>query len=384
MAVLPQQWYRKLRFPEKITGFDNGNRNSIVLSELKFNALLCQERRRAERSGRPFLLMLATPGRVSENGSGAAYLDGLAPALAAAIRTTDTIGWQRQDQCLGAIFTELGTSEKGAILTSIKNKVTAIIDKQMPGTNTMDLNLAFYLFPESSGHESHSAFRLHPELYPERSSRNISQSLKRVIDVTGSVLALMALSPILLAISLVIKLTSKGPVLFRQVRVGQHGKQFVFFKFRSMYADSDATLHREYVSHFIAGKALMKESADGKTSAYKVIDDPRVTPLGRFLRKTSLDELPQLLNVIRGEMSLVGPRPPLPYELACYDAWHLRRVIEVAPGITGLWQVCGRSRTSFDEMVRLDLRYAHNWSLALDFVILLRTPGAVVSGDGAY
>ena len=128
----------------------------------------------------------------------------------------------------------------------------------------------------------------------------------------------------------------------------------------------------------------MKESADRKTSAYKVIDDPRVTSFGRFLRKTSLDELPQLMNVLKGEMSLVGPRPPLPYEVASYDLWHRRRIIEVKPGITGLWQVCGRSRTSFDEMVRLDLRYARRWSLLLDFRILLKTPRAVLSGDGAY
>jgi lipopolysaccharide/colanic/teichoic acid biosynthesis glycosyltransferase len=151
-----------------------------------------------------------------------------------------------------------------------------------------------------------------------------------------------------------------------------------------MYVNSDAALHKDYVSRFIAGDAPMKESADGRSSAYKVIDDPRVTPFGRFLRKTSLDELPQLINVLKGEMSLVGPRPPLPYEFDCYDVWHLRRIVEVKPGITGLWQVCGRSRMSFDEMVRLDLRYATHWSLGLDFMILIRTPGVVLSGDGAY
>jgi lipopolysaccharide/colanic/teichoic acid biosynthesis glycosyltransferase len=151
-----------------------------------------------------------------------------------------------------------------------------------------------------------------------------------------------------------------------------------------MCVNNDVTVHKEYVSHFIAGQATMQESADGTASAYKVIDDPRVTPFGRFLRKTSLDELPQLINVVKGEMSLVGPRPPIPYELASYELWHLRRIIEAKPGITGLWQVCGRSKTSFDEMVRLDLRYARGWSLSLDFKILLRTPGVVLSGDGAY
>jgi lipopolysaccharide/colanic/teichoic acid biosynthesis glycosyltransferase len=128
----------------------------------------------------------------------------------------------------------------------------------------------------------------------------------------------------------------------------------------------------------------MNESAHGEKKAFKIMDDPRITPLGRFLRRASLDELPQLLNVLKGEMSLVGPRPPLPYEFTCYDLWHVRRMIDVKPGITGLWQVSGRSRTSFDEMVRLDLRYAKKWSLYLDFMILLRTPGAVASGEGAY
>jgi lipopolysaccharide/colanic/teichoic acid biosynthesis glycosyltransferase len=119
-------------------------------------------------------------------------------------------------------------------------------------------------------------------------------------------------------------------------------------------------------------------------TAFKVIDDPRITPFGRFLRKTSMDELPQLFNVLKGEISLVGSRPPIPYELACYHIWHLRRITEIKPGITGLWQVCGRSKTSFDDMVRLDLRYATSWSLWLDFVILLRTPRVVFTQEGAH
>jgi len=147
-----------------------------------------------------------------------------------------------------------------------------------------------------------------------------------------------------------------------------------------MYVNNDATIHQEYVARLIAGQTEL-----GATSGvYKITNDPRVTPLGRFLRKSSLDELPQLLNVFKGEMSLVGPRPPLPYEYERYDVWHRRRILEIRPGLTGLWQVNGRSRTCFDDMVRLDLKYAMQWSLWLDLKIFLLTPKAVLFGDGAY
>jgi lipopolysaccharide/colanic/teichoic acid biosynthesis glycosyltransferase len=181
-------------------------------------------------------------------------------------------------------------------------------------------------------------------------------------------------------IALVIKLNSKGPVIFRQVRVGHQGRLFSFWKFRSMYVGNDATIHKEYVTNFISND----QPANEGEAVYKIVDDPRVTPVGRFLRKTSLDELPQLWNVLRGDMSLVGPRPPVPYEFDCYALWHRRRVLEVKPGITGLWQVMGRSRISFNEMVRLDIRYVQQWSLWLDFKILLQTPRAVLMGGGAY
>jgi lipopolysaccharide/colanic/teichoic acid biosynthesis glycosyltransferase len=149
-----------------------------------------------------------------------------------------------------------------------------------------------------------------------------------------------------------------------------------------MYSNNDPKIHQEYVSQLIKGQADQAKS--GQSGVYKLTNDPRVTPLGRFLRKTSLDELPQLFNVLSGEMSLVGPRPPVPYEFEQYDIWHRRRVVEVKPGITGLWQVMGRSKTTFDDMVRLDLKYVKIWSIWLDLKILLRTPMAVVSGEGAY
>jgi len=184
-------------------------------------------------------------------------------------------------------------------------------------------------------------------------------------------------------VAVAFKLTTKGPVLFKQERLGQYGRKFTVLKFRSMRTDCDAKIHQEYVQQFIAGK-VESEAQGGKKPVFKIQEDPRVTPLGRFLRKTSLDEFPQFWNVLVGHMSLVGPRPPVPYEYQAYDLWHRRRVLEIKPGITGLWQVNGRSRTRFDEMVRLDLKYARIWSIGLDVKILLQTPGAVLTGEGAH
>jgi lipopolysaccharide/colanic/teichoic acid biosynthesis glycosyltransferase len=180
-----------------------------------------------------------------------------------------------------------------------------------------------------------------------------------------------------------VKATSQGPVFFRQQRVGRYGVNFEFLKFRSMYVSTDAAIHKEYVRNFIAGKAAASADASKKT-VYKITNDPRVTWIGKIMRRTSLDEVPQFWNVLRGEMSLVGPRPPIPYEIEAYDIWHRRRLLESRPGITGLWQVHGRSKTTFDEMVRLDLQYSRMWSPMLDVKILLQTPRAVLSGDGAY
>jgi lipopolysaccharide/colanic/teichoic acid biosynthesis glycosyltransferase len=147
-----------------------------------------------------------------------------------------------------------------------------------------------------------------------------------------------------------------------------------------MRVDNDPSVHREYVTKLIAGEADRVKAGAPGTGVYKLANDNRITRIGIFLRKTSLDELPQFINVLKGDMSLVGPRPPIPYELAAYQTWHRRRVLEVKPGITGLWQVTGRSQVKFDDMVRLDLRYATSWSPWLDLKILLRTPGAVIKG----
>jgi lipopolysaccharide/colanic/teichoic acid biosynthesis glycosyltransferase len=200
----------------------------------------------------------------------------------------------------------------------------------------------------------------------------------------GSSILLLIFSPLLTAVALAIKLSSKGQVIFKQERVGWLGKEFKCLKFRTMYTNNDSKIHRDYVQRLIAGKAAKENESEAEPVVYKITSDPRVTPIGKFLRKTSLDEFPQFWNVLRGEMSLVGPRPAVRYEFELYDDWHRRRVFEMKPGVTGLWQVSGRSLVCFDDMVRLDLRYSQCWSLWLDLKILLATPLAVLMGGGAF
>jgi lipopolysaccharide/colanic/teichoic acid biosynthesis glycosyltransferase len=187
----------------------------------------------------------------------------------------------------------------------------------------------------------------------------------------------------MLITALAIKITSAGPVFFKQNRFGKEGVRFPFYKFRSMLWNTDDQIHREYVTNLIKGDLEKINQGDGGDPLYKMKSDPRITKVGKIIRKTSIDELPQFFNVLKGEMSLVGPRPPLLYEVEKYEPWHLRRILEVKPGITGLWQVDGRSKTSFDDMVRMDLRYVQNWSLWLDIKILIKTFRAVLRSHGA-
>jgi exopolysaccharide biosynthesis polyprenyl glycosylphosphotransferase len=196
-------------------------------------------------------------------------------------------------------------------------------------------------------------------------------TIKRGVDIIVASLGLVVLWPLMLLIGLLIKLDSPGPVIFTQTRMGKGGKPFTFYKFRSMKPEAEEELEKLWALNEASGPI------------FKIHDDPRMTGLGRFLRRTSLDELPQIYNVLRGEMSLVGPRPPIPDEVKRYQPWHLRR-LEVSPGMTGLWQVSGRSELTFDEMVLLDLFYAENWSLWLDFKIMLRTIPVMLLGTGAY
>ncbi len=207
--------------------------------------------------------------------------------------------------------------------------------------------------------------------------------IKRALDIGLALLALAVLWPLMLAVAIAIRLDSKGPILFRQQRLGRNGQSFAFLKFRSMRVDSDDSIHRAFVAALIKAGGTPGEGEAGGSVKYKLQHDPRITRVGHFIRRTSIDELPQLFNVLIGEMSMVGPRPPIAYEAMQYRPWHLRRVLAVKPGITGLWQVEGRSRVTFDEMVRMDLRYIRECSLVLDLKLLLRTVAVVLRCEGA-
>ena len=204
--------------------------------------------------------------------------------------------------------------------------------------------------------------------------------LKRTFDLIVAALAIVLLFPVWLVIALLIKLASKGPVFYTQERVGMDGRLFLLYKFRTMKAGADPELHREYQKAFIAGRAEANVGNDSKPT-YKLLADPRITKVGKLLRRSSLDEVPQLLNVMLGDMSIVGPRPPIPYEVEAYELWHRKR-LDMKPGLTGLWQVSGRNQLPFEEMVRLDLFYIENWSLLLDLKIILRTGFVMIGGQG--
>ena len=194
---------------------------------------------------------------------------------------------------------------------------------------------------------------------------------KRILDLVGAAVALILSAPLLLLVAIAIKIETRGSVLYRSTRVGRGGKHFTFYKLRSMVKGADR--HRDHLSHL--------NECDGPV--FKISRDPRVTVVGRFLRTTSLDELPQLWNVLCGDMSLVGPRPPLPEEVSHYQPWQMRR-LDVRPGLTCLWQISGRSTIGFEEWMRLDLEYINRQSLRLDLQIILRTIPAVLSQEGAY
>jgi len=351
--------------------------------------MIAVERKRTERSANPFLLMLVETGEHHSEETNGQLLGKVIAALLSATRETDVIGWHKDNTCVGVLFTQLVVLDKQSILSTMLSRAGAILRDNLSLEQFSDVSISFHFFPDTwNQDESHRPSN--PTLYPDLPRNDKVGKLfsitKRVMDIAGSLLLLAISAPVLLAVAVAVKISSQGPILYRQQRVGRYGKSFTFLKFRSMYVDNDPTAHKNYVLKLIAGQA-QRHPGNGYGDApgvYKLTQDPRITRVGTFLRRSSLDELPQLFNVLKGDMSLVGPRPAIPYELAAYQTWHRRRVLEVKPGITGLWQVNGRGRVAFDEMVRLDLRYARDWSPWLDLKILLRTPRAVIVGGGAY
>ena len=355
-----------------------------MVGEELFLKLLRVERKRTERSGRRFLLMLLDTGNLLNKRKGDLEWR-MCTAIAQSSRDTDIRGWYRTSSIVGVIFTEIGPADDKSVVQCLSGKLVSALYERLSIAEMNEVKLSFHIFPEDwseSGPDSPTTSRLEILLGNKNTRGKVAQILKRSMDVGGSLLALLLFLPVMLVIAAAVKVTSRGPVLFRQKRVGQYGKAFTFLKFRSMYVNSDHKVHEEYVRRFIVGQAGAA-GENGTQQMYKMTGDKRVTPVGRFLRSTSLDELPQFFNVLMGQMSLVGPRPPIGYEVQRYDLWHKQRLMAVKPGITGLWQVEGRSRVKFDDMVRLDIRYARSWSIWLDIKILLQTPGAMLSGNGA-
>jgi lipopolysaccharide/colanic/teichoic acid biosynthesis glycosyltransferase len=372
-------WLQKASHEEdSLTSLERGPQFA-VLEEATFVQMLRLERRRTERSGKQFMLVLVSSEDFLTE-SGGMLINDVIAAIFSSTRETDVLGWYERDVRLGLLMTEIGQADTVTIKTIIQ-KISLAVQNAVSPEKYCRLTLLFRVFPQEMAKlsDNQGDFILYPDLSKRHAPKKHGPVLKRAMDIFGSFAALIAFLPAFAIIALLVKLTSKGPVLFCQKRVGQYGREFNFFKFRTMYVDDNSEIHREYVAKLIAGKA---DLGQGK-GVYKLTNDPRITALGRFLRRTSLDELPQFVNVLKNDMSLVGPRPPLPYEYERYKTWHKRRVLELKPGLTGLWQVEGRSRTTFDEMVRMDIKYASTSSLWVDLKILLQTPAAMFSGRGA-
>lgn len=331
------------------------------------------EKRRAERTKAPLSIVIIDLNSKESSKVSLSLLESVADR----IRDTDTIGFLGEYK-IGILLPD--TNKTGA-----EEAMKKIIDKDKSLFNN---NNIIATYPDRI-FDSLSVKNLNQQeidaLFYEDYMESISFTIivKRGIDILGSTIGIMLLSPLMVITTLLIKMDSPGPAIFKQLRLGKKCIPFVFYKFRSMRCEADDNIHRDYVANLIKGDSHEVNQGDVDKPFYKIKDDPRVTRVGKFIRKTSLDELPQLFNVLKGEMSLVGPRPPLFYEVEKYEPWHLRRILVKRPGITGLWQVEGRSKTTFDEMVRMDIQYVRKCSIWLDFKILLKTIKVIFLQSGA-
>jgi len=350
-----------------------------VIDEPLFRSALTKERKRADRFDQPFMLLVVAKSDAASD-SPSTWVP-VIEALKSIKADTDVLGWFDRGSALGMILPESGTTDE-TVRTTLHERTRRELARRLDSGTAIDgFSIRLHVHRGARPPGPAPADSLPHDLNGGTDRLTVRDAFKRGLDTIGSLALLALLFPAYLTIAALVKLTSSGPVFFRQERVGRMGKPFRMLKFRTMHVNADHAIHQQYVTKFINAGAPAREA--GKDEVFKIVNDPRVTPVGRVLRKTSLDELPQFWNVLQGEMSLVGPRPPLPYEVEQYKPWHYRRVLEAKPGITGLWQVTGRSRTSFDDMVRLDLRYARTHSVWTDMKILLATPRAVISGKGA-
>ena len=345
-----------------------------VLSEKLFRDALVRERKRADRYEEAFALVLIYADRRDSRPS---RWERLLATLSQDMFNADLIGWFAEGAVLGFIraLDDRGPADAVAVSAAMQQELVRCL---MPAdADFCSIRLEIY----SPRNEAIPPVIVSGPAQRPGVRELASDTAKRILDLAGSAAFLIAFSPVFLLVAAAVKLTSQGPVFFRQQRIGEAGRPFLMLKFRTMQVNADPAIHQQYVENFITSSGTSEPRAN---VVFKIVNDPRVTSVGHFLRRSSLDEFPQFWNVLKGEMSLVGPRPPLPYEVARYKGWHKRRLLEAKPGITGLWQVTGRSRTTFDEMVRLDLRYAQTCSIWTDVKILLATPRAVLTGKGAH
>jgi len=348
-------------------GINRMNPFGGIHSSDAFRTILERERARAERTGQSF--SLAVFGIDKENGTDAASLERLGYVLVQKVRICDEVGWYDGNR-IGAILP--GTSAEGA------RQFTDIIKERIKDF-APHLTCTIYSYPSSLKKSDVHQKDLKESQAPFHTGKSIRRLeilfarpipiWKRLVDFFGALLFMILLSPLFLLIALFIKIVSPGPVFYRQERIGYLGRPFTFWKFRTMHVNNDATGHEQYLHHLIEGDAPMAKLDDGR--------DPRIIPFGKFFRYSCLDEFPQLINVLLGDMSLVGPRPCLPYEAEKFLQWHTRR-FDTVPGMTGLWQVSGKNRTTFKEMIRLDIRYSRKMSPWLDAKILLLTGPAIL------
>ncbi len=349
------------------------NQTFQIYPKFHFLNILRLEKRRADRSNMPLSIILFYL-REEEDPS-EKTIKKFIELVCKNTRETDIKGWV-EDRVIGLLLPD--TNREGA---------NRCVEKIVSQNGNMSSSIILSSYPDHLFEKLLKEETI-PDLFPINldefnSSKRVQLIVKRIIDIVGSLFGILLFSPLMLITAMAIKLSSPGPVIFKQYRLGRGGVRFPFYKFRSMKTNGDDQIHREYITNLIKGELEKINQGEEGKPLYKMKDDPRITKVGRILRRSSIDELPQLFNVLKGEMSLVGPRPPIPYEVEKYQPWHLRRILEVKPGMTGLWQVEGRSRTSFDEMVRLDLKYALHWSLWLDAKILLKTIKAVIQSSGA-
>ena len=343
-----------------------------ILGESVFREALVRERKRADRFDASFAVLLVD--RSDDASEGATWVSILS-AMAAVKRDADAVGWLEQGAVLGLLLPEVSRNGALKVMDRLRHQISGRLGDSALAAVSMRL-YAHGVEPGPDGAAFPSVDLLLEAFVPQRDQPG-RDAAKRGLDILGSLALMVIFAPAMLVILAAVKWTSPGPAMLRQVRIGRRGEPFAMRKIRTMYVNAGHEVHQDYMTWFIKSSGQQPRTRD---EVFKLTNDPRITRPGRLLRKASLDELPQFWNVLRGDMSLVGPRPPLPFEVEQYQPWHRRRVLEVKPGVTGLWQVSGRSRTTFDDMVRLDLRYARTHSLWTDIRILAATPRAMFKG----